>query len=181
MELSEEDVLKILRLIDQSDFDLLQLEMGDMRLSVSRNGVVPTGEERAGSPRSDRASATVTTADAEAASAPAQARSPTRTAEPPNALAATLPDLEEGLRAITAPLLGTFYRASEPGAPPYVEIGVRVGPNDTVGLIEVMKVFTAVPAGVEGEIVDVCVENGRLVEYGETLFLVRPDSTSQAS
>jgi acetyl-CoA carboxylase biotin carboxyl carrier protein len=80
----------------------------------------------------------------------------------------------EGLVTIEAPLLGTFYRAPEPGAPPFVDVGASVEPDTVVCLIEVMKMMNSVPAGVAGTIVEVCAENAEPVEYGAPLFQVRP-------
>ena len=77
--------------------------------------------------------------------------------------------------AIPAPMLGTFYRAEAPGASPFVDVGARVGPDTVVCLIEVMKMMNSIPAGVAGKIVEVCAQNGELVEYGEPLFKVEPD------
>jgi acetyl-CoA carboxylase biotin carboxyl carrier protein len=81
---------------------------------------------------------------------------------------------EEGLLKISSPMLGTFYRRPAPGSPPYVEEGTFVKEDDTVCLLEVMKVFNSVKAGVKGHIAKVCAESGDLVEYGQTLFLVKP-------
>jgi acetyl-CoA carboxylase biotin carboxyl carrier protein len=75
---------------------------------------------------------------------------------------------------ITAPLLGTFYVAPEPGAPPFVQVGAAITEDTTVGLIEVMKVFNSVRASVKGTIAQVVAQNGQFVEYGQTLFLVKP-------
>jgi biotin carboxyl carrier protein len=72
-------------------------------------------------------------------------------------------------------MVGTFYRAEAPGAAPFVEVGSRVEPATVVGLIEVMKMMNSVPAGVSGTIAEVCAENGRPVEYGATLFTIRPE------
>ena len=83
------------------------------------------------------------------------------------------PMAADGLHTIAAPILGTFYRAPAPGAPPYVEVGERVEIDTVVCLIEVMKMMNPIPAGVTGTIAEVCVENAELVEYGAPLFLVR--------
>jgi acetyl-CoA carboxylase biotin carboxyl carrier protein len=74
--------------------------------------------------------------------------------------------------AITAPMLGTFYRASAPGEAPFVEVGDEVQADTVVCLIEVMKMMNAIPAGVTGRIVEVCAENAQLVEFGAPLFRV---------
>jgi acetyl-CoA carboxylase biotin carboxyl carrier protein len=76
---------------------------------------------------------------------------------------------------ISAPMIGTFYRAEAPGAPPFVSVGARVEPETIVCLIEVMKMMNSIPAGVAGTIVEVCAENAELVEYGAALFQVEPD------
>lgn len=72
-------------------------------------------------------------------------------------------------------MVGVFYRAPEPGAAPFVEAGACVREDDTVGLIEVMKLFHAVKSGVRGRIAKICVENAELVEYGQVLFLLEPE------
>ena len=80
-----------------------------------------------------------------------------------------------GLHTVASPMLGTFYRAQAPGAPPFVDVGSRVEPDTIVCLIEVMKMMNSVPAGAVGTIVEVCAENAELVEHGAPLFQVRPD------
>jgi acetyl-CoA carboxylase biotin carboxyl carrier protein len=81
----------------------------------------------------------------------------------------------DGLLTIEAPMIGTFYRAEAPGARPFVEVGASVEPTTVVCLIEVMKMMNSVHAGVAGTIVEVCVENAELVEYGTPLFQVQPE------
>ena len=88
------------------------------------------------------------------------------------AAAATLradPDVQD----LPAPLLGTFYRAPKPGAPPFVEVGARVEVDTIVGIIEVMKLMNTVRAGVRGTVAEVLAADGALVEFGETLLRVR--------
>jgi acetyl-CoA carboxylase biotin carboxyl carrier protein len=77
---------------------------------------------------------------------------------------------------VRAPNLGTFYRAPKPGAPPYVKIGQRVDPLTELCLIEVMKLFTSVFAGVSGVVRQVLVEDAELVEFDQALFLIEPDA-----
>jgi acetyl-CoA carboxylase biotin carboxyl carrier protein len=93
-------------------------------------------------------------------------------------IADAVPSVEQpldGLHPIVAPMLGVFYRAPAPGATPFVDVGTRVDDATVVGLIEVMKMMNAVPAGVSGTIVEVCAENAEVVEYGAPLFRVEPD------
>jgi acetyl-CoA carboxylase biotin carboxyl carrier protein len=86
------------------------------------------------------------------------------------------PPAEADGLVIEAPMLGVFYRAEAPGATPFVETGTHVEPDTVVCLIEVMKMMNSVPAGVSGTLVEVCAENGALVEYGQALFRVEPDA-----
>jgi acetyl-CoA carboxylase biotin carboxyl carrier protein len=104
------------------------------------------------------------------------ARSPAGAPAASRAAAEVRPDgaTDERL-AIAAPMIGTFYRAPEPGAAPFVDVGTHVEPDTTVCLIEVMKMMNPVPAGISGTIVEVCVENAEPVEYGAPLFRVQPD------
>ena len=155
MELSDDDVLHILKLIDESKFDYFQLEVGELKITVSKGDPIPIAG---------------TAQPVSIATAPAPAAVPAATAAPAPK-AATIP---AGHVAVTAPILGTFYVAPEPGAPPFVTVGQQVTEDTTCGLIEVMKVFNSVRAGVKGTIVELVVANGGFVEFGQTLFIVKP-------
>jgi acetyl-CoA carboxylase biotin carboxyl carrier protein len=155
-ELSEDDVLQILKLIDESHFDYFQLEVGDLKITVSKGDAIPA--------------AALPQVSAAPVAAPAP-KPPVQAGPPQAAKPVTVP---EGMAPITAPLLGTFYVAPEPGAPPFVQVGQAITEDTTVGLIEVMKVFNSVRAGVKGTIVEVVAQNGQFVEFGQTLFIVKP-------
>jgi acetyl-CoA carboxylase biotin carboxyl carrier protein len=73
---------------------------------------------------------------------------------------------------VKSPMVGTFYRASGPGAKPFVEIGQAVKPGDTLCIIEAMKLLNEIEAEVAGAIKEILVENGQAVEYGQVLFLI---------
>lgn len=79
----------------------------------------------------------------------------------------------ENLHKITSPMVGTFYSSSSPDTPPYVSVGDRVSKDSIVCIVEAMKLFNEIDADVEGEIVEILVNNGQLVEYGQPLFLVK--------
>ena len=151
MELTEDDVLHILKLIDESKFDYFQLEVGELKITVSKGDPIPIA--------------------AAPAAGPVAAPKP---AAPPPAPAAKPATIPAGHVAVTAPILGTFYVAPEPGAPPFVQVGQQVTEDTTCGLIEVMKVFNSVRAGVNGTIAEVVAQNGSFVEFGQTLFIVKP-------
>lgn len=81
----------------------------------------------------------------------------------------------EQLETITAPMVGTFYAAPRPGADPFVRIGDHVEPGQVVAIIEAMKVMNEIVAERSGTIVEILVENGQPVEYGQPLMRLRPD------
>jgi acetyl-CoA carboxylase biotin carboxyl carrier protein len=82
--------------------------------------------------------------------------------------------LEEGLHVITSPIVGTFYRASAPGAEPYVEIGSKIEGGTILCIVEAMKLMNEITSDVAGEVIKVYVENGQPVEYGQKLFGIQP-------
>ena len=82
---------------------------------------------------------------------------------------------QDGLVDVTAPMVGTVYRAPEPDAPPFVDVGSRVEVGAQLCIIEVMKLMNAVSAEVAGTVAEVCVESGSAVQYGDLLFRIRVD------
>jgi acetyl-CoA carboxylase biotin carboxyl carrier protein len=176
MDLSNEDVLKILKIIDESGYNDIRLEIGDLKLHVQKEGAAGLA-----APAPSFAAAPAAAAPAPApAAAPAPARAAPAAAAP--AAKAPLPPapvnepLPEGMVAVNSPVLGTFYRASSPGEKPFVEVGQKVGPNDTLCLIEVMKLFNSVKAGVSGTVTRILAQNGTLVEHGQPLVFIQPDA-----
>jgi len=149
MPLSDEDVREILRIIDESDLTELRLETEDFSLHVVK------GERRL---------------DTQAPAATPRPRRRPADDKP----TAPVPATADGLATITAPMLGTFYRAEAPGKPPFVDVGERVEPDTIVCIIEVMKMMNSVTAGVSGTIAVILPENAELVEYGAPLFRVEP-------
>lgn len=148
MSLTAADVAEIMRLLEQSSFDELTLEMDGIKLSLRRNGAVERSD--AGSPPPP----------APPTLAPAAAAPVAKSSDP-------------SVQDVVAPLLGTFYRAPKPGAAPFVEVGATVEADTVVAIIEVMKLMNTVRAGVRGQVVEVLPADGSLVEYGETLLRVR--------
>lgn len=150
MSLTAKDVAEILKLLEESSFDSLSLEIDGMKLNLHRHSAVkqPSGPVSA----------------------------PPETAAPWNGGRESKPPSEPGLSEVTAPLLGVFHRAPKPGEPPFIEIGSKVEAETIIGIIEVMKLMNSVRAGVKGEVVEILVDNGAAVEYGETLLRVRPEA-----
>ena len=170
MDLNEDDVIQIIRYLDESNFNELRLQLGDLRLVVNRTGSV--------APLPDIADAAATGPTAATPPSPP----PPPAIEPPAMPAAeTAPQAAEPAQGslritITSPMLGTFYRAPAPGEPPFVDVGTVVDEDTTVCIIEVMKLFSTIKAEKRGRIARVSVEDGQLVEYGQVLFLLEPDS-----
>jgi len=83
--------------------------------------------------------------------------------------------VEENLHKITSPMVGTFYQSPSPDDDAYVKVGSKVSDDDVVCIVEAMKLFNEITAEVKGEIVEVLVKDGQLVEYGQPLFLVKAE------
>ena len=81
---------------------------------------------------------------------------------------------ETGLVDLRSPIVGTFYRAPQPGAAPFVEIGSTVQPNTVIAIIEVMKLMNSIPAKAAGTVREIHAEDGQLVEKGQLLMRVKP-------
>lgn len=169
MTLTAKDVEEITRLLEQSSFDELYLELEGVKLSLRRGAQQPNDARSPVASEGPSAPRLATSADAPAPhSAPAQPVGPVATGEAPAA------DAHE----VVAPLLGTFYRAPKPGAPPFIEVGASVEEETIIGIIEVMKLMNTVRAGVRGRVREILAADGVLVEYGEAL--IRVDKSSAA-
>ena len=173
MSLTAKDVAEIVRLLDQSSFDELNLEVGDLKLRLKRgeNGVVEdsSATETNTEPEPNTESVRPEPIDAAPGGAQDELR---RRAHPQDSMQGAIGS--EGLLDVPSPLLGVFYRAPKPGAPPFVEIGQTVEEDTIVGIVEVMKLMNSVRAGLRSEVVEIPAANGALVEYGDPLVRVRP-------
>ncbi len=158
MPLTAQDVAEITRLLEESEFDELHLEQDGLKLTLKRTAAAGHPPEvsatRAASPP----------VPASAGGAVGAHREPH--GEPP--ASAT----DQSVVEVTAPLVGIFYRAPKPGAPPYVEVGAAVQEDTIIGIIEVMKLMNAVRAEVRGTVLEILVQDGAAVEYGEVLLRV---------
>ena len=169
MPLTTEEIIQILKLIDESPFDELHLETGDFKLTVGKGGArIPRLSREPNPPEP-------LPARSQAGNIP-QVPVPAQAEKPKAGLFDSAPYEKDGLLPVKAPTLGIFYRSPKPGAPPFTEVGKTVADNDTVCLIEVMKLFNAVKAGVNGRIVKICAENNQMVEYNQILFLIKPEN-----
>ncbi len=142
------DLKKIVQIMNENDLVEVEIEQEGKRLRVRK-------AEAAGVPQIVAAPA-APAADAAASAAPEETKE------------------ADGLHTIMAPMVGTFYRGPAPDQDAYIEVGQRVSPDTTVGILEAMKVMNEIKADCSGEIVKVSVQNAEAVEYGQALFMVKP-------
>lgn len=179
MNLTDRDVQDILRLLESSGFDELNLETDRFKLTLRRAGAGTDSwaEERqtlaspaAGLPPTSTSPPSVA-GRKWAASAPPEAHPAAGPSPASPASASGVP----GTLDIRPPLMGTFYRAPKPGAPPFVEKGSRVTETTVIGIVETMKLMNSVYAGARGEIIEICAANGQLVEQHHVLMRLAPE------
>ncbi len=157
MQLDHNQLRELIALLGDSDIQELKLEGDDFRLELRRNlpGVQPQVVMQAAAPVA-----------APAAPAPAAA---VPSAAPPAA-----PAVRSDLIEITAPMVATFYRSPAPGEAAFVELGAKINVGQTVCILEAMKLMNELESEVSGEVVEILVENGTPVEFGQVLMRVKP-------
>jgi acetyl-CoA carboxylase biotin carboxyl carrier protein len=171
--LSDDEIRRVVALVEtleKSSFEFLQVEVGDLKVTIGKGQAPPTASAAPNVPTASPVAVAQRTAAVPAAPA-AVIATPVGTPSSPERAADE--NAEPGTVAIVAPLLGRFYAQPEPGAPAFVSVGSEVTESTTVGLIEVMKTFNAVSAGVSGVVTEICVQDAQLVEYGQVLFRIR--------
>ncbi|QCH14946.1 acetyl-CoA carboxylase biotin carboxyl carrier protein [Synechococcus sp. CB0101] len=156
MQLDHNQLRDLIALLGESDIQELKLEGDDFRLELRRN--LPTSQPQV-----------VMQAAPAALPAPVAAAPATPSAAPPAA-----PAVRGDLVEITAPMVATFYRAPSPGDPAFVELGARINVGQTVCILEAMKLMNELESEVSGEVVEILVENGTPVEFGQVLMRVKP-------
>lgn len=159
-----EDIESLIEIFEESDWRELSVSVKGLDLFLSKDRDA-TGPQRPGGNGADAGQPSI----ASQATAARAAEAAAQPAEPAAEDAAP-----EGLVTVRAPNLGTFYRSPKPGAEPYVEVGDEVDTDTEICLIEVMKLFTPVAAGVKGVVRKVCVEDGDMVEHDQPLFHIEP-------
>ena len=146
MTLTAKDVAEIMRILEESSFEELSLELDGVKLTLQRRSAVR------------------------------EALDPPPVPAPPTPQPIPESPPPSGAFEVTSPLVGLFYLAPRPGEPPFVELGSKVLEETVIGIIEVMKLMNTVRAGVRGEVVQILVGNGAAVEFGEILMRVRPEA-----
>ena len=141
-------VRRLIELMKEHDLSEIDLKQADHRVRIRRGGEVIT---------------TTAAPVVRAAATPGAAEAPARQSAE-----------DSRMLIIKSPMVGTFYKASGPDSAPFAKVGDRIGPEKTVCIVEAMKVFNEIPAGVSGQIVAILVENGAPVEFGQPLIKVDP-------
>ncbi|TCP52844.1 acetyl-CoA carboxylase biotin carboxyl carrier protein [Tumebacillus sp. BK434] len=164
------EIRELVRLLDETSIAEFNYEIEGAKLSIKKTaeGVQVLA------PVVQAAPAAPAPVAAPVAAAPAPAAAPAAPAEVPAPAAAPKAD-DPSLHKVVSPMVGTFYSSPAPDAAPYVKAGARVEEKTIVCIVEAMKLMNEIEADVRGEIVEVLVENGQLVEYGQPLFLVKVD------
>ncbi|MFJ6267013.1 acetyl-CoA carboxylase biotin carboxyl carrier protein [Lysinibacillus xylanilyticus] len=158
-----QEIREIIKLVDSSSIDEFVYEVDGAKVKLKKNGVV-----------------TETVAPKKEVVAPvieqsAPAAAPVAPAKAEEAPAAASTSNDSSLHKIVSPMVGTFYQSPNPDTPAYVKVGDKVGNETIVCIVEAMKLFNEIEAEVQGEIVEVLVKDGELVEYGQPLFLVKAE------
>ena len=160
-----QEIREIIKLVDASTIDEFVYEADGSKVKLKKNG----GAVEVVAPKAV-AAAPAPVVEQPKAAAPAAA-APVKEEAPAAAPVANDADLHK----ITSPMVGTFYQAPNPDSPAYVKVGDKVGDETIVCIVEAMKLFNEIEAEIKGEIVEVLVKDGQLVEYGQPLFLVKPE------
>ncbi|MFZ9147502.1 MAG: acetyl-CoA carboxylase biotin carboxyl carrier protein [Vulcanococcus sp.] len=157
MQLDHNQLRDLIALLGESDIQELKLEGDDFRLELRRNlpGVQPQ-------------------VVMQAAPAVAPVAAPAVAAAAPSAAPPAAPAVRGDLVEITAPMVATFYRSPAPGEAAFVELGSRINVGQTVCILEAMKLMNELESEVSGEVVEILVENGTPVEFGQVLMRVKP-------
>ncbi|GGG56786.1 acetyl-CoA carboxylase biotin carboxyl carrier protein [Paenibacillus radicis (ex Gao et al. 2016)] len=161
------EIKELIKLVDQTSVHELEIENEGARLLIRKPGKTEVVNVQAAPITHTYSPAPIPTAAPQTSAAPA--------AQPAVQEAPAASPSKENLHSITSPMVGTFYSSPSPDASEFVKVGDRVNEKSVVCILEAMKLMNELEAEVRGEIVEILVSNGQLVEYGQPLFLVKPE------
>ena len=162
-----QEIREIIKLVDQSSIEEFVFESEGSKIEIKKNSGVTYSAAPQTTPVQEPVQAAPVQAVPSPAVEPAVQEVPVPEAPKPAAA-------NENLHKIVSPMVGTFYQSPSPDADAYVKAGSKVSTDTVVCIVEAMKLFNEIEAEVDGEIVEVLVKDGQLVEYGQPLFLVKP-------
>jgi acetyl-CoA carboxylase biotin carboxyl carrier protein len=151
-----DEVRRIIALLEEKNLSLFEFEVEGFKIKIGRAAQNP--------------------APAPVQAAPAVRSNSPSPGEVPAPGTAPAQESDGTLQFVTSPMVGTFYRAPDPTAPPFVDIGEPVKKGQTLCIVEAMKLMNEIESDVDGTVVEIFVENARPVEFGQKLFAVRPAS-----
>lgn len=165
--MNQKELKELIEFLIEKDIAEFELERGDVKVRIKRGGehIIHSHAE----PRF-YAVPPAPGATGEVAAVPVVLSQPAA----PAPAAAAAPAAEEGLHAVKSPIVGTFYEAPSPGAPPFVKAGDMVEVGQVLCIVEAMKLLNEIESDVAGEIVKKLAVNGQPIEYGQELFMIRP-------
>ena len=158
-------IQELIKMINKSNIGELTIEEKGFKLTIKQKEEPVQNVIAAPIPASPVAIPTYSAAPAATQQSPTPAAEKPRAAEP----------AADNLVTIKSPMIGTFYRSSSPGKPPFVEVGDEVNSGKVVCIIEAMKLFNEIESEIKGRIVKVLAEDASPVEYDQPLFLVEPN------
>ncbi|MCL5742840.1 MAG: acetyl-CoA carboxylase biotin carboxyl carrier protein [Acidobacteria bacterium] len=153
-----EEIRELINLVTETGVAELEVQRGDNRVRIRRGGAAVDATAPAQVPRAEAVAAATAS----------------RAASPASAEVAKAPGPDPNLTLVKSPIVGTFYEAPSPGAPPFIRIGETVQPGKVLCIIESMKLMNEIEAEIAGVVESKLVMNGQPVEYGEALFAIRP-------
>jgi acetyl-CoA carboxylase biotin carboxyl carrier protein len=162
--MNQKELKELIDFLVEKDITEFELERGDLKVRVKRGTEPAVVHMTAAAPVAPAAAPPVVSA-APPAGAPPQAAAPAAPAEAAE---------EAGLHIIKSPIVGTYYEAPSPGSPPFLKVGDTVSVGQVLCIVEAMKLMNEIESDVAGEVVKILVTNNQPVEYGQSLFAIRP-------
>ena len=163
--MNQKELKELIEFLIEKDIAEFELERGDVKVKVKRAG--QHGMHAQAEPR-------FFAVPAAPAASPEMAAVPVVAAPAAAAPSTSQPAVEEGLHTVKSPIVGTFYEAPSPGAPPFVKAGDTVDVGQVLCIVEAMKLLNEIESDVAGEVVKKLASNGQPIEYGQELFVIRP-------
>ena len=153
--IDHKELIKLIDLMDERNLTYFELEVEGLKIKISKDQLL----------------------EGKAENKPSREHSPSHGLLQTDASSASeVPENESGLHIVTSPMVGTFYRAPDPSSPPFVEQGDSIKKNQTLCIIEAMKLMNEIEADADGILENIYIKNGNSVEYGQKLFAIRPQS-----
>ncbi|WP_416149555.1 acetyl-CoA carboxylase biotin carboxyl carrier protein [Salipaludibacillus sp. HK11] len=166
-----QEIRELIKLIDESSIDEFKFEQNGSKVTMKKQTGQPTHLSTSTLDTGNQH----TNTDSYQVQPKQEALQTTQATEKETETVEESKGIADGLHTITSPMVGTFYESPSPDSSAYVKTGDRVKQDSVVCIVEAMKLMNEIESEVNGEIVEILVENGQLVEYGQELFLVKPE------